>query len=235
MIRRLRRTALSAIALLGLALAQGARADGPVVVELFTSQGCSSCPPADALLAELADRNDVIAMALHVDYWDYIGWKDSFADPAFTKRQKKYAYAAGTRTIYTPQIIVNGRDHVVGAKPMKLADLIARHKSAGHAVTVEVDRRGETVVVEVAASDAKKAGVLRLAVLEPSKTVAIKRGENAGRTITYRNIVRELVDVATWDGTGTDSFTIRLPQGARAVVFVQADGMGPILGAARVP
>ena len=151
MIGRLRIIAVALAACLSVASAGAARAESPVMVELFTSQGCSSCPPADALLAELADRDDVIAMALHVDYWDYIGWKDKFADPAFTKRQKLYAYAAGTRTIYTPQMIVNGREHVVGSKPMKLADLIERHKRTTQTAQVALDRRGDTVSIRVTA------------------------------------------------------------------------------------
>ena len=96
----------------------------PTVVELFTSQGCSSCPPADALLKKLDERAGVIALALHVDYWDYIGWKDSFGDPAHAKRQRSYAYFAGSRTIYTPQMIVGGTAAVVGSRPMEVADLI---------------------------------------------------------------------------------------------------------------
>ena len=234
MIGRLRIIAVALAACLSVASAGAARAESPVMVELFTSQGCSSCPPADALLAELADREDVIAMALHVDYWDYIGWKDKFADPAFTKRQKLYAYAAGTRTIYTPQMIVNGREHVVGSKPMKLADLIERHKRTTQTAQVALDRRGDTVSIRVTAKG-RAAGdsVIRLAVLTPGETVEIKRGENAGRTLTYRNIVRDIVDLAEWDGNSTFSRSVKVPKGTIAVVFVQADGMGPILAAAR--
>ena len=113
-----------AIGFLASFIGAAAAADRPVVVELYTSQGCSSCPPADAILAELADREDVIALAFHVDYWDYIGWKDIFADPANTLRQRNYARVAGARSVYTPQMIVDGQDHVVGTKPMKLAEHI---------------------------------------------------------------------------------------------------------------
>ena len=98
-----------------------------VVVELFTSQGCSSCPPADALLERLSGRNDVIALSLHVDYWDYIGWKDKFASLAHTKRQQAYARAGGRRSVYTPQMIVNGLDDVAGTAPMDVVDMIDRH------------------------------------------------------------------------------------------------------------
>ena len=102
----------------------------PVVVELFTSQGCSSCPPADAFLHELSQRDDVIALALHVDYWDYIGWKDIFAQPAFTKRQKAYAKAGGRRSVYTPQMIIGGQDHVVGTHEENASALIQQHAAA---------------------------------------------------------------------------------------------------------
>ena len=119
-----------------------AQAGGPVVVELYTSQGCSSCPPADAFLArELANRDDVIALALHVDYWDYIGWKDDFADPQHTDRQRDYARAAGQRTIYTPQMIIAGKDHVIGSHPAEVKKLIRAHASAAFPLAILVRRR----------------------------------------------------------------------------------------------
>ena len=122
MMRKLLTHALAGF--LALAPLEGARAD--VVVELYTSQGCSSCPPADALLEQLAARDDVIALSLHVDYWDYLGWQDAFANPAFTKRQRGYAARAGSSMIYTPQMVIGGRDHIVGTKGMELSDLIAK-------------------------------------------------------------------------------------------------------------
>ena len=132
--------------LAGLAVAAGLSAtaanagDRPVVIELYTSQGCSSCPPADALLNELAGRDDVIALAMHVDYWDYIGWKDIFANPAHTVRQRAYANADGQRMIYTPQMIVGGKDHVVGYKPMHLAKLIETHGDLPVVVDIQMIR-----------------------------------------------------------------------------------------------
>ena len=113
----------------------------PVVVELFTSQGCSSCPPADAMLHKLAERDDVIALALHVDYWDYIGWKDEFAVPAYTKRQRGYARTNGRRMIYTPQMVINGQDDVIGAKPMDVSDLIQKHHEVADKVALEIEIR----------------------------------------------------------------------------------------------
>ena len=113
------------MAVLVFAATAGSAQDKPVVVvELFTSQGCSSCPPADALLDRLSSRNNVLALSLHVDYWDYIGWKDKFASPAHTARQQAYARAAGRRSVYTPQMIINGLDDVAGTAPMDVADMI---------------------------------------------------------------------------------------------------------------
>ncbi|MEM6588846.1 MAG: DUF1223 domain-containing protein, partial [Pseudomonadota bacterium] len=111
--------------------------DRPVLVELFTSQGCSSCPPADAFLHELAERENVIALAMHVDYWDYIGWKDSFAQPDFTARQRAYARLGNRKMVYTPQMVINGADHVIGSNPKDTNRVIDAH----HQLPVEVDLR----------------------------------------------------------------------------------------------
>lgn len=234
MIARLRTLAATAALALAVQLPGQASAEGPVLVELFTSQGCASCPPADAIMAEIADRDDVIGMALHIDYWDYIGWKDEFAQPAFTIRQKRYAYAAGAKSIYTPQIIVNGLDHVVGAKPMKLAELIDRHKARPARATLTLDRTGDTLAFVLEPTEQiNRGGIVRLGLLEAKHTVEIGRGENAGHTFTYHNILRELRDVAEWDGLGTLESEVEVPEGAIAVIFVQERGMGPVLAAAR--
>ena len=227
---------LAAIWAVSVMLGTEARAQsGPVVIELFTSQGCSSCPPADALLAELAERDDVIALALHVDYWDYIGWKDEFAVPAHTKRQKGYAYAAGQRTIYTPQMIVGGLDHVVGYKPMRLAELIDEHRDLPHSVEFSATRKGK--MLEIRASSVVKENddmILQLARYMPTATVAIGRGENAGRTITYHNIVRDLSEIGTWDGRMPLSMDVEVEGDEPMVVLLQKAKYGPILAAARI-
>lgn len=209
--------------------------DHPVVIELFTSQGCSSCPPADALLRELADRDDVIALALHVDYWDYIGWKDSFAQPAFTQRQKQYARAAGHRTIFTPQMIVGGADHVVGSKPMKLAELIQTHSDVPEAVEITLERQGQEVVIWAEAVAAVPREMLvQLVRYRPSAEVDITRGENAGHTFTYANIVTEWHALARWDGREPLRMTVAAPGDAPVVALVQTAGHGAILGSARL-
>ncbi|MCP3969325.1 MAG: DUF1223 domain-containing protein [Rhodobacteraceae bacterium] len=214
---------------------RGMAGDRPVVVELYTSQGCSSCPPADALLLELAERDDVIALALHVDYWDYIGWADSFADPAFTRRQKAYARAAGHRTVYTPQMIVGGQDHVVGYKPMKLAGLIEQHRDLASGVEFSATRTGDTLRVE-ARSLSQPTGdmVLQVARYVPSETVTISRGENAGNTITYANIVAGWAVLARWDGSQPLRIETQLQGDGPVVVLLQSEGHGPIVAAVRL-
>ena len=125
----------TALAVFSFATPSVAQDSNPVVIELYTSQGCSSCPPADALLKEYADRDDVITLALHVDYWDYIGWADTLARPEHADRQRGYAAAAHKRTIYTPQMVLNGEDHVVGSHPDELAAGIQRHQARAKQVS----------------------------------------------------------------------------------------------------
>ena len=207
----------------------------PVVVELFTSQGCSSCPPADALLTELAERDDVIPLALHVDYWDYIGWKDTLANPAFTKRQKGYAYAAGQRTIYTPQMIVGGQEHVVGYKPMRLAQLIEEHNEKPDELQVTLTRvAGGVLITADAMARARGEMVVQLVRYSPQETVDIRRGENAGKTFVYSNVVTEWREIGRWDSAGPLSMQAEAPGDAPIVVVVQAPMQGPILAAARL-
>ncbi|NRA99107.1 MAG: DUF1223 domain-containing protein [Rhodobacteraceae bacterium] len=208
--------------------------DEPVVVELYTSQGCSSCPPADALMHGLSMRDDVIGLALHVDYWDYIGWKDEFADPAYTNRQRLYARARGTRTVYTPQMVVHGNDFVVGFKPDDLAAAIRSNKAKPYTVDVDASRRGNTITVEV---EPKSAPVGEASVYvvtyAPHRQVDIRRGENAGRTLDYYNIVTSWTRIGVWDGAGRESFAARMPNDEDAVVLVQPTDYGPMLAAAR--
>ena len=228
------RSVLLAITMMFMALGTAGRADGPVVVELFTSQGCSSCPPADALLARLAERPDIIPLALHVDYWDYIGWKDNFASPAFTKRQKGYAHARGARTIYTPQMVVGGRSAVGGHKPMDLAEEIIEALGMPPTVDLDVAREGESIDVRVRAVRPLAAEVLlHLVRYDPSETVSIGRGENAGHTFTYRNIVTDWETMATWNGREPLAIRHPVPGSEPAVVLVQEANYGPILAAAR--
>ena len=218
----------------------------PVVVELFTSQGCSSCPPADALLNELAGREDVLPLALHVDYWDYIGWRDAFADPAHTSRQKGYAHAAGRKMIYTPQMIVMGQEDVVGAHAMELADLIMHHMRRPSPVLISAQVRdgGLHVVLEPVAAGTAGSGRaakglpgpfdVHLVRYTPLQRVHITRGENAGRNLEYANVVDSWDELGHWDGTGTARFDLPFSGDRPAAVLVQQQGFGPIVGAIRV-
>jgi hypothetical protein len=207
----------------------------PVVVELFTSQGCSSCPPADALLATLATREDVIALALHVDYWDYIGWEDEFAESAFTERQKMYARAAGARTIYTPQMIVGGMEHLVGVRPEELSALIGQHLATPLPVAVRLSRSDGSLLIDASAErPLERPAVVQLVRYLPSETVEITRGENAGQRVTYANIVQDWTDIGVWDGAAPLSLRETISGSSPAVVIVQEVGAGRILGAARL-
>ena len=218
-----------------LALSGWAAAQGPVVVELYTSQGCSSCPPADKLIGQIAERDDVIALALHVDYWDYIGWKDEFANPDHTTRQRTYSRVAGKRTIYTPQMVVAGVDHVVGTKPMKLADLLNAHKAKTNPAEVSLSRDGDRIRISATAEGRVPAGsVVHVVTYTPKESVSIRRGENAGRKLTYHNIVRQWVTVGEWNGQGTYTASVKVPRGMAVAVLVQSPGQGPMLGAAKL-
>lgn len=230
MIRQLALAVLATVLLGG--VSGRVAAENPVVVELFTSQGCSSCPPADALMTELVRRNDVIPLALHVDYWDYLGWKDTMGDPRHTSRQKAYARAAGSRSIYTPQMIIGGVTHVVGNHPMKVGRAIEEHHAIDHGVDLDVRRAGRNVVIRATASR-NLAGNLTVYLVRyiPRYDVAIKRGENAGRTITYVNAVTTLQEVARWDGRSALELTAPAPGDEPVVIMIQAPGTGPILAA----
>ncbi|WP_246107270.1 DUF1223 domain-containing protein [Puniceibacterium confluentis] len=223
-----------AMGLLMLAAGAVSAQQSPVVVELFTSQGCSSCPPADALLADLDGREDVIPLALHVDYWDYIGWKDKFASPAYTTRQKGYAAALGNRSIYTPQMIVNGRHDVVGNRPKDVAALIKAHKSKPSPVSLQISRSGD--VLSIRASSGRNAGPMEIAVAryKPHEAVVIQRGENAGRTIDYSHIVTGWAVVERWNGQGSFAATTAVKGTEPIVVLVQGANYGPIFAAARL-
>ncbi|MBO6898876.1 MAG: DUF1223 domain-containing protein [Shimia sp.] len=224
-----------ALAALWLSLASPALAEvKPVVVELYTSQGCSSCPPADAYFhKQLSGRDDVIALAFHVDYWDYIGWKDIHADPAYTQRQHTYARAAGHRSVYTPQMIVNGKDHVVGTHPNKVEGLIKTHLKGSSAVDLSITREGNQLRIKASASKQAPMQVHVIRYKEAEK-VSIKRGENAGRVLTYSNIVFEWETVKNWNGRNDLSTNVPVTGDAPIVVLIQHENGGPIETAARI-
>ena len=206
-----------------------------VLVELYTSQGCSSCPPADALLKQLDERDGVIALALHVDYWDYIGWKDSFGDHKYTLRQEAYAYAAGRNVKYTPQFIVGGTAAVVGSRPIEVADLINAMQVQDHGVRMTLERKGDKL--EISARMLGKHSqqmIVQLVRYHPSQSVSIQRGENAGRTIEYVNIVTEWRQIGAWDGKNPLKLRENVQGPLPVVVILQAVGPGQVLAAARL-
>ena len=222
--------------------ALGARdaARPPVLVELFTSQGCNYCPPADAFVGELIKRRDVIAVSLNVDYWDYDGWRDTLASPAFSQRQREYARYRGDTAIYTPQIIVNGVGHLSGGDREKILAIIdERASGADDMVAVSLSDNPQEVVIEVAEATPRapaRDATVWLVMVQPSATVKILRGENQGRTITYHNVVRRLIPAGMWHGP---RLRLALPKsqvftdGASVcAAVVQVGGFGPVIGIA---
>jgi len=208
----------------------------PVVVELFTSQGCSSCPPADKMLHELTKRDNVIALALHVDYWDYIGWKDEFARAEHTARQKAYAATAGRRSVYTPQMIVNGNDSIVGARGMELSEAIMRHAALPKEVELTVQRAGPDLTIRASMLNdgTREEMIVQLVRYTPSRSVKITRGENAGRDMTYANVVSAMDIVAEWDGRVPLDVTTPIDGDDPLAVLVQKAGHGSIVAAAQL-
>jgi hypothetical protein len=222
-----------AFALLAAGLAPAAHAADaahPTVIELFQSQGCSSCPPANANVNALSQRPDVLALSFAVTYWDGLGWKDIFAQPQFTTRQWDYARAFGNDQVWTPQVVVNGRANIVGTRLAPLEALIAKSDRGAGGPVLAV--KGNAVTIN--GTTAKPADVWLVRYDPRSVQVAIKAGENGGRTLPHRNIVRELVKIGRWQG-GAAQFPLpaaKLP-GLATATFVQIGPGGPIVAAAR--
>ncbi len=179
---------------LGLSATTGAMAaDQPrAVVELFTSQGCSSCPAADKILSRYAEEGDVLALSFHVDYWNYLGWKDTFSKAEFTERQQRYAASFQRRGIYTPQAVVNGRNHAVGSRKGQIEGLINQYIDRGQGLTVALNTSRDDEKVRISTSEPAGNATLWVVYYDKKKRVAIKRGENRGRTITYHNVVGDV-------------------------------------------
>ena len=185
-----------------------ARADArpPAIVELYTSEGCSSCPPADRWLSALKDRQDVIALAFHVNYWDRLGWPDRFATPALTERQHQLAQANGSGYVYTPQVVVNGRDlrDWRGSEPQRLPT---------SALTLSLQREGPTVTAQVGPAAGRLAGRLAgyWAVLEDGHASRVWAGENAGQTLRHDHVVTAYQPVGAWTADATQTWRLTLP------------------------
>jgi len=209
-------------------------AERPVVVELFTSQGCSSCPPADALLGELARRDDVLPLGFHVDYWDRLGWKDPYASAAATGRQRRYARLLDSASIYTPQMVVDGRTEMVGSYRAEVLQAIAAARAAAVAVPVELAARDDGLRVRVAAGDdTTRHATLWLVGFDRHHETQVGAGENGGRKLAEWNIVRGLEPLGEWQGAAYETTipAAKLAGYERVAVLLQETG-GRILGAA---
>ncbi|MDS9467643.1 DUF1223 domain-containing protein [Paracoccus sp. MBLB3053] len=222
----------------------------PVVVELFTSQGCSSCPPADEMLNDLADRDDILALSWHVDYWDYLGWSDQFARPEFTRRQKAYAHAWRERAVYTPQMVVGGTDTLIAVRPAELMALIDAQVSKPVPVLVNSQPEGQGFRIELVPRVSISTPVaITLVRYAPERQVKIKAGENRGMSVTYRNVVLAVERIAEWDGKAPLRMTVTagsapadaFPADTRHAILAQQMGRdrdrratGPILAAIRL-
>jgi hypothetical protein len=203
-------------------------AEAPVVVELFTSQGCSSCPPADAFLTDLARRPDVLPLAFHVTYWNYLGWADPYSLDAATARQRAYAQHLAGEGVYTPQMVVDGAAGFVGSSKREGLSLIAAAKPKP--VAVGIAREGDSLTISVGTGSG--AAHILLVGFDRQHQTPVGRGENGGRTLTESNIVRSLTPAGTWTGAH-QTLRLAIPAGEDFAVLLQTD-TGEIIGAARV-
>lgn len=225
-----------------------------VVVELFTSQGCSSCPPADSFLAELAERKGLLVLSYHVDYWNYMGWKDPFSSPQMTQRQRAYAQELGQRYVFTPQMVVDGKAHAEGSARARIESLLVdARKEIDKKLPIRVSRAGLNEVkvglparpmdkdkkATDPAAKKMKTGIVWLVAYDDKHTTEIGKGENRGRTLSYHNVVRSMKQVATWEGKQTD-VVVNLAEEIAAgyqncAVLLQVGEGGRILAAAKLP
>ncbi len=240
------RTLLAALALCAALASPAVAGDGAkVVVELFTSQGCSSCPPADAYLAELARRDDVIALSFHVDYWNYIGWKDPFSSPDSTARQRAYGRALQKRYVYTPQIVVDGRAETVGSNRATVDSLI-RMAAVAQKIDIDVAHNEDgtadiSIPSAVAGGESagqragRKAGEVWIGFYDAAIETEIRAGENRGETIVNANVVRSYKRIGSWTGAALKKNVDLNALGATGrdgcVIVLQAPDNGPIIGA----
>ena len=241
--RRVASLAVTAAAILASALlaSAAARAEPRGVLDLFTSQGCSSCPPADKLAGELARDPSLVVLSLPIDYWDYLGWKDTLALPGHTKRQRAYSKTRGDREVYTPQVVVNGTAHALGSNKDAIEQAVAqaRKHPGTMSLAVSLTVAGDQISVSVpAAEGAAPNGEIWLCPITRDVPVAIGRGENNGHTVTYYNVVRRWVKLGDWNGTAR-TFTVPVKDvvdvgGDAVAVMVQSgskDAPGAVLGA----
>ena len=207
------------------------------VVELFTSQGCASCPPADALLTSLAEQNDVVALAYHVDYWDYVGWEDTFGDEAYSDRQRAYAKSWGSSRIYTPQMVVNGANGVVGSKRNEVHGAL---DGSSLPLSVDIAHEGDMLKISIPPNTSLDDAVVWMVTYLSRADVSIEKGENAGKSMVYTQVVTGRQVLGMWEGATGANLKLPLPEmlgeansGVAVIVQQERDGLpGNILGAA---
>ena len=203
-----------------------------VVVELFTSQGCSSCPPADDVLRELALEDGVIVLGWHVDYWDYLGWKDEFSRSENTERQMGYRDRWNLRSLYTPQAVIHGEAQIVGSNERKVRMYVDQFQAEKTMLEIVLSTSGDTANIKVSALTSRlPASDIFLVRITPEATTSIRRGENVGRTISYVNVVEEMTWIANWNGRTDVNVRASFNGDSKYVVLVQAKDFGPVLGA----
>jgi len=190
---------LSAVLFGGTGMVRAQTSASPVILELFTSQGCSSCPPADALMAEWAKLPGILPLSLHVDYWDYLGWKDTFGKKGHSNRQQEYARHLGSRQIYTPQAVIDGQFQAIGSDREAVQTALARARQEQH-IPLQAERSSNGWQVRVPAAAADGEAELVLCRYDRQHDVAIARGENTGRTVTYLNVARAWSRFGRWNG-----------------------------------
>jgi hypothetical protein len=210
----------------------------PVLVELFTSQGCSSCPPADKLAGELVNDPDTVVVSFNVDYWDYLGWRDTLAKPEYSQRQYDYAHYRGDGSVYTPQMIIGGAAHAVGSKAGEVREQISAAQATPLVANVSMSVTNKEISVTIDKADFSADATLWLMAVTPQVAQKIERGENAGEDIVYHNVVRKLVPAAMWKGEAYRGSwmkdAVMTPDCKSCIAVLQKDKVGPVLGIARV-
>lgn len=243
----MKRTAIMALVLSVLPFAVPASAAEPAlprgVVELFTSQGCSSCPKADAAFEKLASDESVIALSYHVDYWNYLGWEDTLSTPENTRRQYDYAAGLGRSNVYTPQAVLNGRTHLNGGDLRGIEQNIGSLSASGQALDVPISVALDDDCIRIGVAAGTGDAHVVIAYFTPELDVRIEKGENAGKTISYHNVVSSIETIGMWEG---EALQLQLPLDVlgkrgreRAVILLQSEdekgALGPIRGGALVP
>ncbi len=236
LITRRHALALGGIALLAPQSAVAASTK-PVLIELFTSQGCSSCPPADELAGELANDPNTVVVSFNVDYWDYLGWRDTLAKPEYSKRQYDYAKTRGDGSVYTPQMVFNGVSHAVGSNRREVKQQIAEGEKLQRVCEVKLNISKNSVSVEIEKANYQGEATLWLMAVEPKVLQKIQKGENAGKDITYVNVVKNLIPAAMWSGEAYKGSWMRdvvMTKGTQHVIAVLQEGKtGKLLGLAQ--